>query len=86
MIAALGPDADADHSQTPAACLRAAARTLEGLLAEHRVGREIAVDLLATDALMTLVFEYASEHAPEQIEGITSASTQLLAPMAAARV
>jgi hypothetical protein len=86
MVVLLGDDADADASDTPVICVRAAARTLEALVAESRFGRESALDLLATDALMTHAFEYASERAPTQIEHVATASTQLLAPLTTARV
>lgn len=60
MLAALGSDAEADETELPHACLRAAQRTLRDLLAAGRFGRESALDLLAADALATMSYEYAS--------------------------
>lgn len=60
MLDALGTDASADEAQLPRACLLAAQRTLSGILAAGRFGRESALDLLAADALATMCYEYAS--------------------------
>jgi hypothetical protein len=60
VLAALGPDADAPESETGERCLAAAARALEGLLADSRFGRESALQLLVVDALTTYAFEHAS--------------------------
>jgi hypothetical protein len=86
MIAALGPAADADESATPDASVQAAARALEGLVADARYGRESALDLLAIDALTTQAFEYASEHAPAQIDRVASDCARLLAQLTVERV
>lgn len=86
MLVLLGDDAEADESDTAATCVRAAARTLETLVGDARFGRESALDLLATDALMTHAFEYASARAPSQIDDVASATTQLLAPLSITRV
>jgi hypothetical protein len=45
------------------ACLSAAQRSLSALLASGRTERDMALDLLAIDALTTFAFEHASEAA-----------------------
>lgn len=73
VLAALGPDAEAAESQTSSACLDAAVRLLDTLLAERRFARESALDLLTVDALMTYAFEYAGA------AGFTTAETDTFA-------
>ena len=86
MIAALGSAADAQESATADASVRAAARALEGLVTDARFGRESALDLLAIDALTTQAFEYASEHAPAEIELLASTCARLLSQLTVERV
>lgn len=85
VMAALGADADADVSQTTAACMNAAGRSLQALLAEQRFGRDGALELLAVDALATYAYEHASD--PEGSEDLEAAAEygvhligQLVAP------
>jgi hypothetical protein len=63
---ALGPEAEGAESQTAHACLGAAARLLETLIAGGRFGRDSALDLLTVDALTTLAFEHAGVSASEE--------------------
>lgn len=86
MLTALGSMADEDESAVPDASIRAAARALEGLVADARYGRESALDLLAIDALTTQAFEYASERAPTQIDRVASSCARLLAQLTVERV
>ncbi|MEK7401022.1 MAG: hypothetical protein AABZ80_01535 [Gemmatimonadota bacterium] len=61
VIELLGADADQPASGSGAACLAAAQRSLEQLLASGRYERDSALDLLAVDALTTFAFEHAAE-------------------------
>jgi len=61
MLAFLGDDARRDARDVSEACLAAAARALEELLAAGRFERDSALDLLAVDALTTFAFAHASQ-------------------------
>lgn len=61
IVAALGPDARRNVSETSRACLAAASRVLLELLRDRAFGRDSAGRLLAADALATFAFEHAAE-------------------------
>lgn len=61
ILAALATDAGRESTDVPAACLRAAQRTLADIVTLRRFGRDDALALLAVDALVTLAYEHASE-------------------------
>jgi len=86
MLGALGTDADAPVARTADACIAAASRTLDALIADQRFGREAAIELLAVDALTTLAFEFAAERgigtdaiADAAVRGIKTLSASTLA-------
>ena len=58
---ALGPAASADEGDTVIACLDATMVLLASLRDDPDAGREVALDLLAADALMTYAFEAAAQ-------------------------
>lgn len=60
VVEALGDRAAADASEASSACLDAAVALLEQLLEPDTIGRDSAIDLLATDALVTYAFESAA--------------------------
>jgi uncharacterized membrane protein len=62
VIELLGADAEHAADRTGEACLSAATRGLNELLASGRQERESALDLLAIDALTTFAYEHASEN------------------------
>lgn len=84
MLRLLGAAAEEPEARTSDACLSAASRALEGLLAGHRFAREDAAELLAIDALTTYAFEYASQTAtaPRELEDLATRGTHLLASVA----
>jgi len=61
ILAALGDDGAGDVATASGACVAAAARSLDRLVAGQHFGREHAIDLLAIDALATLAFEHEGE-------------------------
>jgi hypothetical protein len=87
LLSALGSDADADESTTAERCLAAAARLLDGLLAEHRFGRESALDLLTVDALTTYAFEHASHAGAsrDELEAFARRAAQALGQLTSQR-
>ena len=66
MLVFLGDDARRDTREVADACLAAASRALDTLLAERRFERDSALDLLAIDALTTLAFAHASDGRTER--------------------
>lgn len=88
ILAALGPDADADVSGAAEVCLAAATRALDGLLSESRFSRESALDLLTVDALTTFAFEHASQSGGnvEELEALAARGTHLLGQLMSQRV
>jgi hypothetical protein len=57
---ALSRDRSVRASETPKVCLDAADTMLRDLLARPSAGRDVALDLLAVDALVTYAFEAAA--------------------------
>lgn len=67
LLAMIGQGARRPADETMSVCLDAASRELRALLAAHRFEREAALDLLTIDALVTLAFEHAAEHADANV-------------------
>jgi hypothetical protein len=55
---------DIDLAESPSVCVAAAETLLSELLAHRSKGRDVALDLLAADALMTYAFEIAASDLP----------------------
>ena len=58
---ALGPSLERPESDAVASCLGAVEKLLLSLRDDPEAGREVALDLLAADALVTYAFEAAAE-------------------------
>jgi hypothetical protein len=74
VLGARGAEPD---SRAAAVCVDAAVALLDELLARPSVGRESALDLLATDALVTYAFEAASRDAGAVLGLATDAMRRL---------
>jgi len=83
----LGAGASEPAARAGAVCLSAATRALDDLLAAGQHGREIALQLLAIDALTTFAFEHASEagSGPEALKLLATDGARALSQLATAR-
>lgn len=87
VLVALGPEAHLPESRVSEVCLAAAARALDGLLADARFTRDSALELLAIDALTTYAFEHGSESAGErELEALATHGVHLFGRLTAQRV
>jgi hypothetical protein len=63
---------DADLSAAPASCLTSAEALLRDVLSRPSAGRDVALDLLTVDALVTYAFELLSANLPALDDMATS--------------
>lgn len=87
ILAALGADADEGEARVGELCLAAATRELDTLLSERRFGRDSALALLVTDALMTYAFEHASSSGAtrEELQTLSQRGARMVGGLAKAR-
>jgi hypothetical protein len=86
MLALLGADADQGVERAGELCLAAATRSLDGLLAAGRYGRDSALHLLAIDALTTYAFEHACESGnPDAVRALAHDGARAMSQLSIAR-
>jgi len=86
ILALLGTDAEQGAERAGELCLAAATRSLDGLLADGRYGRDSALHLLAIDALTTYAFEHACEAGkPEAVRTLALDGARAVSQLAIAR-
>jgi hypothetical protein len=86
ILALLGTDAEKGAERAAELCLSAATRSLDGLLAGGRYGRDSALYLLAIDALTTYAFEHACEAGkPESVRALAIDGARAVSQLSIAR-
>ena len=86
ILALLGPDGEQGAERAGELCLAAATRSLDGLLAGGRYGRDSALHLLAIDALTTYAFEHACESGkPDAVRALALDGAHAVSQLSIAR-
>ena len=86
ILTLLGADAEQGAERAGELCLAAATRSLEGLLAGGRYGRDSALHLLAIDALTTYAFEHACESGtPDAVRALAIDGARAVSQLSIAR-
>jgi hypothetical protein len=75
--ATLGSSLALGSGETAEACLSAAERVIDALLAGNATSRESALDLLTADALVTYAFEAAAESPADLVPRATDAMIRI---------
>ena len=68
-------------SAAPALCLASAEALLRDVLGRPSAGRDVALDLLTVDALVTYAFEMLSAD-PDALDGVATSTMRTLAAIA----